>query len=479
MNPVKLEFWATHNYNVLFEGHHGTGKTASVKEIFNRVFGEQGVDWLYFSAATMDAWVDFVGVPREVQDEDGMRYLDLIRPRALAKNTVKAIFFDEFNRAPAKTRNAVMELLQFKSINGKRFDNLKVIWAAINPDGDDVYDVERLDPAQQDRFEVKVKVPYDVNRSYFFEKYGKSGEAICDWWRNLDEDVRHTISPRRLEACLKMFLDGGDITDVLPEEGVNVQELIVQLQDGSYINLLLNYLATNNVNGAKEALVNENFYNGVEQEILNTSKNGLKYIEFCLPIMPNEKLAKIVNVDMKARDWLVSNEPYSKYAHIFDPIIAINTDKANRDKNGIATSTISKLKQWKRKSGGDDLLSDAEYIDMVSDSRMNIEFFKNDEERVRLLDRLCKIIDTNTSLTKVEYLKMLGPMVELYRSNINLPKLRNTMLKLETIFSTNFHEHLFNLMDASLAGLRSGSNPAAFASAKAAMVKDGVLNEPV
>src|SRR3569832_1961300 len=117
MNNAKLDFWAINDYNVIFEGHHGTGKTALVKEVFNKAFGEHGVDWLYFSAATMDAWVDFVGVPREVLDEDGARYLDLIRPRALAKDTVKAIFFDEFNRAPAKTRNAVMELLQFKSIN--------------------------------------------------------------------------------------------------------------------------------------------------------------------------------------------------------------------------------------------------------------------------------------------------------------------------------------------------------------------------
>lgn len=30
-----------------------------------------------------------------------------------------------------------MELIQFKSINGKKFNNLKVIWAAINPDDGD------------------------------------------------------------------------------------------------------------------------------------------------------------------------------------------------------------------------------------------------------------------------------------------------------------------------------------------------------
>ena len=43
---------------------------------------------------------------------------------------------DEFSRAHKKVRNAVMELIQFKSINGRKFKNLKIVWAAINPDDD-------------------------------------------------------------------------------------------------------------------------------------------------------------------------------------------------------------------------------------------------------------------------------------------------------------------------------------------------------
>lgn len=507
MNSLKLTFWANKKYNVLFEGAHGTGKTASVKEIFTRIYGKVGVDWLYFSAATMDAWVDFVGVPREVVDEDGTRYLDLIRPRALAKGTVKAIFFDEFNRAPAKTRNAVMELLQFKSINGKRFENLDVIWAAINPDGDDIYDVERLDPAQEDRFDVKVIVPYDVNREYFFEKFGKMGEAACDWWRALDEEVKKTISPRRLETTVKMFNDGGDISDVLPVEGVNVQELIVQLQDGSYTNMLLHYLATKNVKAAKESLINENFYNGVEHEILNTSKHGTTYIEFFLPLMPNEKIAKIINSHIKARDWMVDKEEYTKYAHIFDSIIAINSTKEDRERNKIATSTISKLKQWKKRSGGSDLLTDLEYIDMASDSRMNIEFFKSVEERVLMLERFGRIMHSNDSLTKIDYTKILGPMVELYRYNDTdfvsvTPEGKYTLIeknkendypnnikiidvvfaqmhRIGKVFEDKFNEKFWNVLDNTLPGLRSGGNITAFATTKTNMLKDGLVNEPV
>lgn len=125
--------------NILLKGAHGVGKTAMVKAAFDAA----GLKWKYYSAATMDPWVDFIGVPKEKVDEHGNAYLDLVRPRDLAADDVEAIFFDELNRAPKKVRNAVMELIQFKSINGKKFNNLKIVWAAINPDDEDgTYDVE-------------------------------------------------------------------------------------------------------------------------------------------------------------------------------------------------------------------------------------------------------------------------------------------------------------------------------------------------
>ncbi len=67
----------------------------------------------------------------------------------------------------------------------KRFNNLKIIWAAINPedDEDEVYDVEKLDPAQIDRFHVRVDIPYAVSTKYFKDKYDGAGIAAVDWWR--------------------------------------------------------------------------------------------------------------------------------------------------------------------------------------------------------------------------------------------------------------------------------------------------------
>jgi len=171
INEYKLKFWIDKNLNVLFVGKHGVGKTTTVLNAFN----EAKLKWLYFSGSTLDPWVDFIGVPKEQKDENGNVYLDLVRPKHFQNDEVEAIFIDELNRSHKKVRNAVLELIQFKSINGKKFPHLRIVWAAINPDNEDEeeegnelkYDVEKLDPAIVDRFHIKVDVPYKPDASYF------------------------------------------------------------------------------------------------------------------------------------------------------------------------------------------------------------------------------------------------------------------------------------------------------------------------
>ena len=213
-----LKLYASNGFNVLLSGRHGVGKTAIIKEVFSETFGED--NWAYFSAATMDAWVDFVGVPKAVTRKDGMEVIELIRPARFADDDVQAIFFDEFNRAPAKVRNAVMELIQFKSINGRKFNNLKVIWAAINPFSEDAggYDVEQIDPAQLDRFQVQIDVPYKIDRPYMKAKHGAIATPFVEWWNALDKEMQYKISPRRLEDALCVYNVKGNLEHVLPKE---------------------------------------------------------------------------------------------------------------------------------------------------------------------------------------------------------------------------------------------------------------------
>ena len=196
----KLDWWIEHNQNVLFVGRQGVGKSTIVLDAFKR----NKLNFLYFSAATIDPWVDFVGVPCEKQEnkipeefyiikelykidrnlaiewvsnnwkmseknslsivehalqaDPGRSHLELIRPHRIDPNTVEAMFFDEANRSKPKVQNALMELTQFKTINGTPFPKLKIIWAAINPDDDNeiTYNVEKMDVAQTDRYHIHI-----------------------------------------------------------------------------------------------------------------------------------------------------------------------------------------------------------------------------------------------------------------------------------------------------------------------------------
>ena len=204
---------ASNGFNVLLEGGHGVGKTAMVKEVFD----DLGWQWKYFSASTIDPWVDLVGVPKE---KDGV--LELIRPASLDFDNVEAIFLDEYNRAPKKVRNAVMELIQFQSINGKKFPKLKVVFAAINPDDDEEvsYDVEKLDPAQIDRFHIHLPVPNEPCPYFFKNTYGSVGTLAVKWWTD-SEKVKFLSDPNQLKHVRKDLMGKErylkDMAHLLPE----------------------------------------------------------------------------------------------------------------------------------------------------------------------------------------------------------------------------------------------------------------------
>lgn len=292
LSKTKLLFWAKNKYNVCFSGKHGVGKTAQVKEIFNEMYGDMGTDWLYFSASSMDPWVDFVGVPKEKVAEDGITYLSLVRPEVFARDQVKALFIDEFNRAPKKVRNSVMELLQFGSINGHKFNSLEVIWTAINPsDEENTYDVEEIDPAQLDRFHVFVEIPYSVSKPYFVSKYGKDvGTGAVEWWNGLPQSVKDRISPRRLDYVLDCHSREGDIRDVLPKEA-NAKQLLAQLSHGSIKNILKSLYDEKNTEEIKKKFTDHNFIDIAIDHILKKDYYASYFIEF----IPAERFVSLLS----------------------------------------------------------------------------------------------------------------------------------------------------------------------------------------
>ncbi len=280
LNEKALNLYAKNGINVLLSGRHGVGKTEIIKSVFNSVFGENSPEkekWVYFSASTMDPWVDFIGVPKAVKDASGNDVLELIRPARFHNDDVEAIFFDEFNRAPAKVRNAVMELIQFKSINGRKFKNLKVIWAAVNPfDEEGTYDVEQIDPAQLDRFEIQIAVPYKVDNSYMKKAHGAIATPFYEWWTALNADLKNKISPRRLDKAAHIYKIGGDLKDVLPVQA-NVADLLERIKKLSLNDEWDTFKAMSDIE--KELfLSNVNNAQKFESKILNDFSSNVKYV---------------------------------------------------------------------------------------------------------------------------------------------------------------------------------------------------------
>jgi hypothetical protein len=343
ISQAKLDFWIQNHYNVLFVGRHGVGKTATIKEAFERA----GLKWKYFSAATMDPWVDFIGVPKEMSTPEGLSYLDLVRPFDFQTDTVEAIFFDEFNRSHKKVRNAVMELIQFRSINGKKFNNLKLIWAAINPDDEGEYDVEKLDPAQEDRFHVKVVVPYKPDLRYFTKIYGENiARAALGWWQDLPVEQKDAISPRRLDYALDILDKSGDLRDALPPK-VSVVKLLSDIKNGPIVDRLDVIFKNRDDAGALSLMREENSYVSAISHILKKQS----WLEYFLPFVSKEKLVSLISEhEIVLKTVVVNSEKIEIYKIVLSDIIKANANKklvkkirANMEKNHIPLNGISPI----------------------------------------------------------------------------------------------------------------------------------------
>lgn len=304
MSPSEkqFDFWISNNLNVLLIGHAGVGKTSMVIDSFKR----NNLKYRYFSASTMDPWVDFIGVPEKHVDENGS-YLELVKPKDFRDNKVEALFFDEFNRSHKKIRNAVMELIQFKSINGVPFPNLKLVWAAINPpsemDETTNYDVEPLDDAQKDRFQIQIELPYKPNESYFKKTFGEQKtEAAFEWWNGLKPNLKMRVSPRRLEVAVKLFDDGGNLRHVLPPES-NIEKLQSALKHGSPTKKFEELMSNSSTDELKEWLKDDNNFSCVKEEIIKNKSN----IDKVLPLLDEEFQVVLVSESSKASAEVFAN----------------------------------------------------------------------------------------------------------------------------------------------------------------------------
>lgn len=313
LNKEKLKKYLDNGFNVLLEGTHGLGKTAVIKEIFE----SKNLNWKYFSASTMDPWIDFIGVPKTVH-KNGQDILELVKPQEFANDEIEAIFFDEFNRAPAKVINAVMELIQFKSINGKKFNNLKVVWAAINPyDEEGTYSVEQIDAATKDRFHIQIQIPLELDTTYLMKTHGEISKPFIKWWNELPKDLKIQVSPRRLDYAIQVYKANGDLRDVLINTSnvKKLEEYIKEMSKGLELSLLIK----KNEKELKEFFTLENTIRYGEQILQNKKYSSLvkyfhkDYIESNIQKKNGDKLTTLlIQEGLKNKDFYASLEKESQ-----------------------------------------------------------------------------------------------------------------------------------------------------------------------
>lgn len=323
-----LDSWIRHKYNACFHGRHGVGKTTMVFDAFERMGWQLNREFLYFSAATIDPWVDLIGVPFRVKRADGTEVVELARPSNVNNLTTRAIFVDEFNRSHKKVRNALMELVQFKSINGLKFPNLEIIWAAVNPDEDaDLkYDVEKLDPAQEDRFHIHVQIPYKPSETFFAERFKdpEMAEAVCKWWNDQLDPVKLQVTPRRLEYAIDVFQKTNDLRFVLPS-GAHAASLKTAIESGNPEKKLLTMIEAGLDDEIRRWLAVENNLTATQNLICTNKAVAQK----TLHLLSDERLTAFAAKHKAIQDQIKA-EP-RKYKQVVKDLAENSTQKILKD----------------------------------------------------------------------------------------------------------------------------------------------------
>jgi hypothetical protein len=293
------------NKNLLLIGNHGCGKTARVLQCFDR----NSLNYVYFSGPTCDPWIDFIGIPTEDGESGNLKFLKPAR----INEELEAIFVDEYNRMDKAGKNALMELLQFKSINGMKFPKLRVVWASINPPTKEMfkYDVEEMDTAQLDRFQCIIRIASEPSKSYFINRYSDLGENAVKWWSEQAENARNEISSRRLEEAIKAHMQKIPLEIVLPGSS-NIKLLhkyfSIDKYEMMYDSLLTapsvekyeELIKTNRIDLIKKTFKEDklrSYTHMAPSEIINTVfLNDEKYrsfVEFQSSVIKDEKFSKI------------------------------------------------------------------------------------------------------------------------------------------------------------------------------------------
>lgn len=289
-----LQVASENNLNVLLRGESGVGKTHLVMDAANNL----GLKLKYFSASTLDPFADLVGIP--VPKDDHVEYL-----RLQDINDAEFMFFDELNRSHKRVMNAVLEIIQFKSLNGDKLKNLKMVWAAINPWEAEGYQTEELDVALQGRFHYNIDVPYNVSYDYFSNKYGDDVAKVAyEWWWKLDDKIRIAFQPRRLDYTIEAMVNGLSYEYTAPFDVAIPFESLHKSIEISLSSVKLKDITKNPeyfINILKEADIKNQEYADAIRVLLNIKDDPAQVVNL-LPViieLPGDYLSKIITRNNK------------------------------------------------------------------------------------------------------------------------------------------------------------------------------------
>jgi hypothetical protein len=160
--------------------------------------------------------VDFVGIPTPDQKTGSLKFWKL-------KDLMEAevLGLDEINRTHDKVQNAMLEAIQFRTINGVPLPNLKMVWAMQNP-ATKLYKVNPIDAPLKTRFDARITISANPSAEYFHTTKGipeKVAEALVDWWNDdLNDEARELVPPRDLEHIGLLIKDKLDWKFCLGED---------------------------------------------------------------------------------------------------------------------------------------------------------------------------------------------------------------------------------------------------------------------
>jgi hypothetical protein len=205
---------ASDGIDVIAYGTQGIGKT----ERSEALLGEMGINVAYKSLPTITK----EDINLSVVSEDGLN-VEVITHHEFTSPEPTVAIWDEVGRGKARTRNAVMELVQEHTSGGVPLPNLRgsLMLTNLAKSGEFGMDVEEVSLPFATRPDINIIVTVEDMHSieWLIGKYGRSITPFTDWFHQdlgAHPNLQEWASPRFIKRAYHYHQGGVDIRWALP-----------------------------------------------------------------------------------------------------------------------------------------------------------------------------------------------------------------------------------------------------------------------